>query len=341
MFGMFGMFGMLQCPQALAAPTPNPHPRNLFRRRAEEKPRWRRGFIDRKQYRSFRPCEKSAPLDLGDLVGLGAAGGHDLNRGAFLLPDQRTRQWRGDGNPALLGVGFDFADDLPHRLLLGVFIDQRDCGAEFDGVAGKLRDVDDIGARELVFELGNAAFVMRLLFFRGVIFRVLGKIAMRARLRDMLDNARAILRLAFLQLDLQRCVAAGGHRNLFHHLLYPLSVGATAQAAVRAKRLADQASRLKQSEKLIKFRPREGRFKHRYRRRVPSTLRALCGPLMISFRKNSFARCGPQGLRPDKRGYPGQPPRHLKEWCNTALYARGQPGATSDYRLMPAVPRSC
>src|SRR5580692_11745792 len=286
-------------------------------------------------------CEKSAPLDLGDLVGLGAAGSHDLHRGALLLADQRARQRRGDRNLALLGVGFDLANDLPHRLFLGGLRDLRNGNAEFDGVAEKLRDVDDVGARELVLELGDAAFIVRLFFFRGVIFRVLGKIAMRARLRDMLDNARAIHRLALLQFFPERCIAAGGHRNLFDHLLYPLSVRAAAKLAVRAKRLADQASRLKQSEKLIKFRPREGRFKHRYRRRVPSTLRALCGPLMISFRKSSSARCGPQGLRPDKRGYPGQPPRHLKEWCNTALYARGQPGATSDYRLMPAVPRSC
>src|SRR5580698_6349404 len=75
-------------------------------------------------------CEKSAPLDLGDLVGLGAAGSHDLHRGAFLLADQRARQWRGDGNLALLGVGFDLANDLPHRLFLGVLINQRNGGAE-------------------------------------------------------------------------------------------------------------------------------------------------------------------------------------------------------------------
>jgi hypothetical protein len=38
------MFEVLQCLQAFAAPAPNP--RKLFRRRAEEKPRFRRGFID-------------------------------------------------------------------------------------------------------------------------------------------------------------------------------------------------------------------------------------------------------------------------------------------------------
>src|SRR6202012_5914345 len=76
-----------------------------------------------------------APLDLGDLVSLGAAGRHDFDRGALFLADQRTRQRRGDGDAALLGVGLRLADDLPDRLLVGVFVDQRDGGAELDGVA--------------------------------------------------------------------------------------------------------------------------------------------------------------------------------------------------------------
>src|SRR6266403_1191329 len=79
-----------------------------------------------------------APLDLGDLVGLGAAGRHDFDRGALLLADQRARQGRGDRNAALLGVGFRLADDLPHRFLVGVFVDQRHGRAELDGVAGEL-----------------------------------------------------------------------------------------------------------------------------------------------------------------------------------------------------------
>src|SRR6266481_5144995 len=33
-----------------------------------------------------------APLHLGDLVGLGAAGGHDFHGSALLLADQRSRQ---------------------------------------------------------------------------------------------------------------------------------------------------------------------------------------------------------------------------------------------------------
>src|ERR1700746_1543506 len=76
-----------------------------------------------------------APLDLGDLVGLGAAGRVDLDGRAFLLADQRTRERRGDGDFALLGIGLDLADELPHLLLLGVLVDQSDGGAELDDIA--------------------------------------------------------------------------------------------------------------------------------------------------------------------------------------------------------------
>src|SRR6478609_11788193 len=154
--------------------------------------------------------EVLAPLDLGDLVGLGPAGGHDLYRRALLLADQRARQRRGDGDAALLGIGFRLADDLPHRFLVGVFIDQRDRRAELDGVAGQLGDVDDVGARKLVLQLGDAAFVVGLLFLGGVIFCVLRQIAMGARLRDVLDDARTLHLLALLQLIFQGGVTAGG-----------------------------------------------------------------------------------------------------------------------------------
>src|SRR6185312_2872173 len=106
----------------------------------------------------------------------------------------------------------------PHRLLVGVFIDQGDGGAELDGVAGELADIDDIGAREFVLDLGNAALIMRLLLLGGVIFRVFGEIAMRARFGNMLDDTRALDRLALLQLVLKRGIAESGHRYLFHHL---------------------------------------------------------------------------------------------------------------------------
>src|SRR3569623_2675396 len=88
-------------------------------------------------------CDKLFPVDFGDLVGLGAAGGDDLDRGALLLADQRARERRGDGDAALLGVGLGFADDLVDALLLGVLVDQRAGRTEHNGVARQLRDVDD------------------------------------------------------------------------------------------------------------------------------------------------------------------------------------------------------
>jgi hypothetical protein len=71
----------------------------------------------------------------------------------------------------------------------------------------------------------------------------------------MLDDARTILRLALLQLDLKGGIAASGHRNLFHHLLYPLSARATDQGATRATRLPDQAFAAETVQKPIKFGP--------------------------------------------------------------------------------------
>ena len=64
-----------------------------------------------------------APLDLHDLVGLGAAGRDHFDVRALLLAEQRARQRRGDRDAAGLGVGFRLADDLPDLLLVGVLVD--------------------------------------------------------------------------------------------------------------------------------------------------------------------------------------------------------------------------
>src|SRR6185437_5732453 len=84
------------------------------------------------------------PLDLFDLVGLGAAWRHHLDIGAFRLADQRARERRGDRDLAFLGVGLGLADKLPDLFLLGIFVDQRHGGAEFDGIARELRHVDHL-----------------------------------------------------------------------------------------------------------------------------------------------------------------------------------------------------
>ena len=58
--------------------------------------------------------------------------------------------------------------------------------------------------------------LMRLRLLGGVIFGVLREVAMRARVGDLLDDARPLHLLAVLQLGFQRGVAGGGHRDLFH-----------------------------------------------------------------------------------------------------------------------------
>src|SRR6185437_10729760 len=139
-------------------------------------------------------------VNLLDFIGLGAAGGDDLDLRAFGLADQRARQRRRNGNPAGFGVGFRFADDLPHLLLVGVLIDQRDRRAEFDGFARKLGDIDHVGARKLVLKLRDAALVQRLLLLGGVILGILRQVTVRARFGDLLNDAGPLDGLAMLEL---------------------------------------------------------------------------------------------------------------------------------------------
>ena len=82
--------------------------------------------------------------------------------------------------------------------------------------AGELRDVDHLRARQFVLEFGNAPLVQGLRFLGGVIFRVLGQIAMRARFGDRLDDARTLDLLAPLQLLFEGDMAARRHGELVH-----------------------------------------------------------------------------------------------------------------------------
>src|SRR5712691_8336318 len=139
------------------------------------------------------------PLHLLHLIGPRPAGRDHLDIGALGLANERARERRGDRDLALLGVGFGLADDLPDLFLVGVLVDQRDGGAELDGFAGEFRHVDDLGARELVLELGDLALVDRLLLLGGVILGILREIAVRARIGDLLDDAGTLDLLAMLE----------------------------------------------------------------------------------------------------------------------------------------------
>src|SRR6185437_15748295 len=163
-------------------------------------------------------AKRLLPLHLLDFIALGAAGGDDLDLAALALANQRLGERRGDRDAALLGVGLRLADDLPHFLLVGVLVNQRHGGGEGIGVARKLRYVDHVGARQLVFEFGDAPLVERLLLLGGVIFGVLRQVAVRARVGDLLDDARPLDRLAVLELGLERRIAGRRHWNLVHRL---------------------------------------------------------------------------------------------------------------------------
>ena len=57
--------------------------------------------------------------------------------------------------------------------------------------------------------------------------------AERESLACVFDDARTVLRLALLQLDFQRGIAARGHRNLFHHIFRPCIVRTVTGARTR------------------------------------------------------------------------------------------------------------
>src|SRR4051812_19287593 len=102
------------------------------------------------------------PIHLLDLVGLGAAGRVHLDGIALALADQRARERRGDGDLAVLRVGFGLTYDLPNLFFVRVLIDQGHRGAELDGLARQLGDVDDVRTCKLVLEFRDAALVERL-----------------------------------------------------------------------------------------------------------------------------------------------------------------------------------
>jgi len=149
------------------------------------------------------------PLQLDDLVGLGAARRDDLDLRAFLLADEGRRASgevmeilpflaSASGSPTICHTAF-FSVSSSIKV---------DGGAKGDGVAGKLRHVDGLGTRQLVFEFVDAALVERLRFLRGMIFGILRKIAVRARVGNLLDDARTLHLLAVLVLGFECRIAA-------------------------------------------------------------------------------------------------------------------------------------
>jgi hypothetical protein len=80
-----------------------------------------------------------------------------------------------------------------------------------------------------------------LLFLGGVIFGVLRQVAVRARIGDLLDDARPLDLLAVLELVLEQGVARRSHRNLFNHSILHLTTPFRPSAPSGPKRIASRS----------------------------------------------------------------------------------------------------
>ncbi len=155
--------------------------------------------------------------NLQKLVILTPLRGRDLDGIADALADQAFGEGGGDGDPALVGVGFVGADDLDRHFLV-VVVHDRYGRAEFDHVAGQAGGVDDIGEGHGGVEFLDTALDKALALARGVVFGVFRQVAMRARLRDRLDHGRALDGFQVVQLGFQRDKTCFRDGNLFHNL---------------------------------------------------------------------------------------------------------------------------
>jgi hypothetical protein len=78
--------------------------------------------------------------------------------------------------------------------------------------------IDHVRAGELVVQFADAAFDEALLLLGGMVFGVLGQVAVRARFSDRRDYVRALNRFEVLELSLKRSMAFCGHGNAFHRV---------------------------------------------------------------------------------------------------------------------------
>src|SRR5690606_20493528 len=103
----------------------------------------------------------------------------------------------GAGHRDLAGadVGFDVADDLVGQAFTAFdFLDfdrRAENGAAIHAQGG---GIDDLRVRERTFQFLDASFYERLTFTGGIVFGVLGEIALGARFSDGVDHLRAIHR---------------------------------------------------------------------------------------------------------------------------------------------------
>src|SRR5439155_16369848 len=135
---------------------------------------------------------------------------------AFALADQRAGQGRGYREAAVADIGLVLADNAEGLLLVGLLIGQRHRRAELDCRARQFRDIDDLGAGDLVLEFGEAAFEKALALATRAVLGVLRNVAVGAGLGDGADDGRTIDRFQPLRLVLQPSIPLDGHRDLIY-----------------------------------------------------------------------------------------------------------------------------
>ena len=132
---------------------------------------------------------------------------HSVQRGVQLLPnvknhfgdfagglaDQGTGNGRTDGDLAGLDVGLVVTDDLVDIGAAVIeILDFHRCAEHAAAFRIQSQRVDDLRIGELGFDLGNAPLYKALTFLRRFVFGVLGKIALRSRFGNRLNDLRTI-----------------------------------------------------------------------------------------------------------------------------------------------------
>ena len=114
---------------------------------------------------------------------------HDF---ALAVADEGLADRGGRGEQALGEVRLGLAHDLELHLHLRVHILDRHLGKELDGVRGKLGLVNHTGVRHFLLEPRNLNLQETLRITRGVVFRILGEVALLPRLRDGRGDHRTL-----------------------------------------------------------------------------------------------------------------------------------------------------
>ena len=91
-----------------------------------------------------------------------------------------------------------------------------DGGAEHHLVAGKALGIDHHRPAEAVLDLGDLRLDLALALLGGMIFGILGKVAVRARFFDRVDDRRPLDGLEVPNVAVQLLIAFGQHRHLVH-----------------------------------------------------------------------------------------------------------------------------